>query len=312
MFLFRSSENLLCNLQSSKITCNDIKQEDLYSNITVIVNPDDVSYLKISNSSISSIDRNMFKHFKYLHTLNLENIQLKNILQASFVDLSALMNLLLHDNLLENFNSDIFDPDNVLKSLDLSNNLIANLDNFNISSFSTLKLMNISNNKLHSLPKEILNKLQTEDDFYLIIDNNPWNCDDTDWIEDLDTNLIAAFCKDFTEDDYVQNDAPTADFVDEPMVQNIDSIKETKSNRNAFSYENKCFSYCTLWFIGGVWLGVILGNAFKIKKLICRPNIRCVQERDTQCGKIYFYTIIKLCLHSSSLYPLNKLPTVQR
>ncbi|CAG9854416.1 unnamed protein product [Phyllotreta striolata] len=290
---YRSVNCLLCNMTGSKITCQNVTIGDgPLDNITVIITPLDVVEVNIINSSLPSIANWTFSKFKYLRTLNVRNSRLTGISEGAFSSLDNLQNLYLSDNLLDNIDSNIInETKNLLSRLDLSCNRIKTLENFNASNFPRLKLMNVSNNELEFLPEDLLQKLARNEEFYLIVDNNPWNCSNVNWGKSFDAG--GGLWRDiFCNQSYNKNRRKNTREDEVPFTETSMS-KENNSEIldgdnyciYSCSYTSRCFSYCTLWFVGGIWIGVILGNVCKIRKLMCKPDpvARTQQEQHTQC-----------------------------
>ncbi|KAG5884437.1 hypothetical protein JTB14_024380 [Gonioctena quinquepunctata] len=275
----------LCSSRNAKITCSSMQPEDLYGEMSVVLNPEDVLDLNVSRTFMRQINRTTFGRYRNIHTLNLQNNYINHVEKNAFADLVFLRNLNLRNNLLKSFDSDIFGTFNSLYLLDLSNNVLDDLSGFNISDFPSLMIMNVSNNLLEYLPNTFIEKLEESDSFYLIIDDNPWNCSHPGW--NLNPTLITPFCTERVFDLAVAQEKLK-------LLGNMDSLveefKSLNTNRNNEAPSGKCprnwcFSYCVFWFIAAIWIGIIVGNIGKLKDIVCRTTLK-VGDKKTQYDKV--------------------------
>ncbi|XP_074034464.1 uncharacterized protein [Leptinotarsa decemlineata] len=272
-----------CSMSDLKIKCRFMRYEDLSGKLTVNLEAEDILELNISDTPISHVDRRTFGRYRNIHTLILRNSDIHSIEYNAFADLSFLRNLNLGNNLLENFSSSVFSENNSLYWLDLSNNLLGDLTNFNVSYFPYLMIMNVSNNRLEYLPENIMDKLKEINNFYIITDNNPWNCSHPGWSQNLNPNLIAAFCTRNMFDNriiqeklnYLKNED-----ISYGEHKNFNSSRNEAIRKKCRS-KSWCFSYCVFWFVAAVWMGVILGNVCKLKDIVCRTTLK-MRDKYTQ------------------------------
>lgn len=162
--------------------------------------------------------------------------------------------------------------------LDISNNSLKSLTDFNVKAIPTLLVLNISYNSLEYLPIDIVDKLRFENKFYVIVDNNPWNCSHPEWKQYLTDELTMAFCSDLAT---IKIDSYEAS--DEVDVQQKKFVNSSTSGITR-CIEGKFKEYCPFWIFGAVWVGVILGNVRTLKRLICCPTTITKDDKTTQCG----------------------------
>ncbi|XP_018567353.1 leucine-rich repeat, immunoglobulin-like domain and transmembrane domain-containing protein 2 isoform X2 [Anoplophora glabripennis] len=285
LFPILASAEYDCSASGHSVSCTAIQEDNLYDNLTVALTTNEsneLQELKIENSFISVVKGGMFLNFPNIQVLRLRNTSTQTVEEGAFEDLYNLTKIYLTDNYLQDFNSNTFASNNSIRILDLSHNLLNNLDSFDIELIPFLTIMNISHNKMEYLPEGVLNKLKEENHFYLIIDNNPWNCSHPKWIEQLTEILVEAFCNGKTFDPSEVN-AKEANLVNLQYMNNTKSLTETE-NDNFF-----CIGYslknCLLWAFGGVWVGVILGNMCKLKRMLFTTPRR-YEDKNTQCDTI--------------------------
>lgn len=166
------------------------------------------------------------------------------------------------------------------------------MTDFNIKAIPTLLVLNISNNLLEYLPIDIVDKLRFENKFYIVVDNNTWNCSHPEWKEYLTAELTMAFCSDLTTMKIDSYEAP--DVVDVENKHFVNSSTSCVMHCN----EGKFKEYCPFWIIGAVWVGVILGNVRTLKRLICCPTTVTKDDKTTQCGR---YLILQIFNNISNI-----------
>lgn len=161
--------------------------------------------------------------------------------------------------------------------LDLSNNSLTDMTGFNLDAIPSLTTLNVSDNALEYLPRDFVDKLEETNDFYVIIDNNPWNCSHPEWKDYLSTQLTQAFCSNISSlsDSYKSS---------EVSKQNTNITTDLSSNCAVLMLKNRC----AFWIFGALWVGIILGNISKLKQLLFCPKSQTLKDKATQCGK---YTI---------------------
>lgn len=255
-----------CNAIGTSVSCTALEEDNLFDKLTVELTKDETNALqelRIENSFISVVKSGMFVNFPNVETLRLRNTSTQTIEEGAFEYLTNLKKVYLTDNYLQEFNSNVFPLNNTIRILDLSHNLLNNLDGFDIEMFPILTIMNVSHNRLEYLPESLLNKLKEENNFYLIVDNNPWNCLHSSWTDQLTEILIEAFCTNKTYDPYEMN-------AKEENLTNLQYKNNTKAETETETNFFFCLGYslksCLVWAFGGVWVGVILGNMCKLKR----------------------------------------------
>lgn len=185
---------------------------------------------------------------------------------------------IVNNNNLSTFNLNRFNS-STLVWLDISNNSLTNLSDFNVNAIPSLLVFNISYNLLEYLPLDILDKLRFANKFYVIVDNNPWNCSRSEWKQYLTADLTMAFCYDLTT---MSDSYEASEEVDLAPKQFVNS---SSTSCGTHCTEGKFKEYCSFWIFGAVWLGIILGNVRTLKRLICCPTTVTKDDKTTQCGK---------------------------
>ncbi|XP_072377509.1 uncharacterized protein [Diabrotica undecimpunctata] len=309
-FFSSPSKSSICSINNSKIFCAGMEETDFYSNMIITIAPQDIVDLSITNSSITTLNATMFQNYQYVHTLSITHTKLKYIKKGTFYSLDYLEVLNLSYNCIESFNFRALSSIGNLTLLDLSYNNLESISNFNLKSFNSL-VLNISNNKMTHLEPEIIQKLNVSNYFYLIINNNPWNCSEIRWHKYLSPALLLAFClypqdsekNDEQKDDknfafqaveeYTSSVFPTQEennFVVQFLEENkknitLEKYSTPQNNTINCNYLKNCSSYCIFWCLGGVWIGIILGNICKIKRLIC-SSVNTQDQETQQRSKI--------------------------
>ncbi|XP_050498828.1 leucine-rich repeat, immunoglobulin-like domain and transmembrane domain-containing protein 3 [Diabrotica virgifera virgifera] len=294
------SKSSICSINDSKIFCAGMEETDFYSNMIVTIASQDIVDLSITNSSISGLNSAMFQKYQYVQTLSITHTKLKYIKERTFHSLDNLQVLNLSHNCIDSFNFKALSSIGNLTSLDLSYNKLESIYNFNLNSFNSL-VLNISDNKMTNLEPEFIQKLNMSNDFYIIINNNPWNCSESKWQKYLSPALLLAFClypQDSRENDeqtYYKNAVfqavedntsrvfPTQEennIVVQFLEENTTRIQMPQNNTINCNYLKNCASYCVYWCLGGVWIGIILGNICTIKRLIF--SSANTQDQETQ------------------------------
>lgn len=229
----------------------------------------------IRKSYLPILSRQMFGVFKNVRNLKLEYTTTQEIEGAAFHDLHQLTNLHITNNELTSFKPSVLNSSHLVY-LNISNNLISSLSDFNISTLRSLTVLDISNNSLEFLPKDILDTLNTSTHFFLIIDNNPWNCSHPSWKDNLSSEYIVAFCSN------TSREQKSFDEIEEQhLVEQTNSTRETPQSCS----DNILKDHCPFWIFGALWTGVILGNIRKLKQLVFCPKNIILEEKSTQCGE---------------------------
>lgn len=281
-----------CTMKYLTVSCFGLNYTDLIGNTTAVINKSDMSSLKITEGNIPNITPALLHDFTSIQILHITNSRVSTIESDAFLELtSQCQDLSLRGNALTNFTFENFSPVNKLKIIDLSSNLLEDLSEFNASYFPDLQVFNVSNNLLKYLPIGILNRLNEVEKFYVLIDNNPWDCTDPNWSEHLTDDLIKAFCNENVFDYTPIGLADDQENETEPSIENIietfenhttlknDTLNEDNNSPNCY----KCsFYFCLLWLGGGIWFGIILGNIVKIKRLLCNKTPSYI-DKCTQC-----------------------------
>ncbi|KAL1502058.1 hypothetical protein ABEB36_007261 [Hypothenemus hampei] len=268
-----SANHYECTMFSFEISCTGLNATQLSSkDLKATIYKQDISSLNITQSHIPIIFQGMFQNFENVQSLYVTSSGVSSVEDNAFALLSSsLQYLSLNNNNLTTLNLcqtiSMYDQ---LKVLNLSFNRLKDLSSFNISCFPKLEILNVRDNLLTHLPKDILEFLQEDNDFYIIVDNNPWNCSHSDWSEYMNEKLIDSFC---TNKTYIPYHIP----------YNSNIVPEELKSFSDNCY--KCsFYYCLFWMGGGVWIGIIIGNISIIKKLLCRKRVEYNDEY-TQCER---------------------------
>lgn len=230
--------------------------------------------LTIRDSDFPRITREMFESFKNVHTLILDDTKTEAIEEDTFQDLQKLTNLHITNNYITSFKSNILNSSNLVW-LDISNNSLTSLSDLNISGIPSVTVLNISHNSLEYLPEDIMFKLNSSNRFFVIVDNNPWNCSHPLWKDKLSTEFVRVFCLNTSVD------SSYAEAEEQNIIGNVNSTKEMSSSCSA-SIMNR---HCPFWIFGALWTGVILGNIRKLKQLVFCPTNITSDDKTTQCGR---------------------------
>ncbi|XP_060519612.1 toll-like receptor 7 isoform X2 [Cylas formicarius] len=253
---------------SVELHCTGLESTTISEEIIARVTKTTVSSLNITDSFLPAISQSAFDGFQGVGSIHITSSHVSQIENATFEEFDSLTSLNLSDNFLRDFNVDAFPAKNALLSLDLSNNVLRDFSNFNVSRFPRISVLNLENNLLDRLPLSILDKLQVENEFFLLVDNNPWNCEHEDWVDYLNENMTKAFCgntKTYIPKLRIERQQNEATQTNESQAE--DEFKPDRGNKPNCA---KCsFYFCILWLVGGVWLGIIVGNVGKIKNLLC-------------------------------------------
>ncbi|KAF7266132.1 hypothetical protein GWI33_020502 [Rhynchophorus ferrugineus] len=266
-----------CTMKSFEVTCIRIKPSELAGKVSVILNKTDITRLEIRNSSVPTLTTSMLPEFNNLQYLDITDSLIENIEPDAFKTNVHLKEVNLGDNMLKAFNGDlVLSQNNKLTTLDLSNNQLSDFKWTNISHFTKFKVLNLTNNLLKSLPEGILEKLVETEEFYVIIDGNPWDCNDTTWSDKLDSKMVEAFCLNNTfnyvpklkRDSFIQSVVKSEIYSDKTNLLN-------RINRLDPKYISckKCgYMFSVSLFVCGLWFGIIIGNIGTLKKLCARQK----------------------------------------
>lgn len=248
-----------------------------FANITNILGEIEITDLTLRHSPFPKITRETFQNFQDLHTLILDHTNTDEIKENAFCDLQKLKELHIVNNNLTNFKSNMLNS-SFLVSLDLSSNSLVNLTDFNVLSLPSLIVLNVSDNSLEYLPINILEKIESTNNFYLIAGDNPWNCSHLQWKEYLSPQLKLALCSNIS-------------VLDEGYAEGEE--EEPKLNSNVTEIYPQCSvgifkTHCLSWMFGALWVGIILGNVKKLKQLVFCPRNSTMEDKATQCGNVDF------------------------
>ncbi|KAJ8938994.1 hypothetical protein NQ318_015559 [Aromia moschata] len=268
-----------CHMTGKNVSCTEVEKNTLYKNISVTLSNADsnaVEELEVTNSSIIILEEGTFTNFKSLRTLYLRNTTTRYLAEGVFANLLSLTTIGITDNYLETLSSDAFGPNNSVQFLDVSHNLLSDLSDFDVGWFPSLVVLNVSHNRLEHLPAGVLDRLAEVNDFYAIVDNNPWNCSHPAWAERLTETSVAAFCGDHVYD--------SSEAQSKMRALEESPLNGTEADEEAAGCFWRCaFLTCVWWIIGAVWVGVILGNVCKLKRLLFTQP-RTYVDKNTQCG----------------------------
>lgn len=173
---FRSCATL-CDIQNSAVNCAERDLSEIPNEITANVVPEGVLKLDLSNNPIEAITKDSFKAFTKLEELVLANNGLSSIEDGAFDGLEHMSTLNLSNNRLSQFKSELLKQNPDLTFLILSNNQLESWDNFKLTDLPKLSYLDISKNRFTYLPPEILTILETNEKFTIVVDENPWDCE---------------------------------------------------------------------------------------------------------------------------------------
>lgn len=191
----------------------------------------------------------------------------------------------LSNNRLTSISSELFSSNYIVSALNLSCNLLDTLEEFNVTALNSLKLLDLSNNKLTYLPSFFLQKLDENNDFQLGISENPWNCEDANWAEQLiSMNLSDIFCAILDEPNGVE---ATTDASDSSLPISDEHLSH-RSNSNNLTSEATVDIGCKkseteeksslhiLWaLLPAFLLGMLVGNCNTVYQWLIKKCKRC-------------------------------------
>lgn len=260
-----------CSTNGLQLSCSGITAPQLHKSISATINKTQIYSLDVSGGLLPTIYASTLSNFSALQSFYATDCRLELLQEDAFSDLPLLYDVDLSNNLLSSFNSQPFPKENSLKILNLASNLLEDLSQFDIGHFPKLQVLNLTNNLLQFLPADILQTLQLPNKFYLLADNNPWNCSHPDWSQLLEGKLLQAFCSNQTFDYAPQRGL---------FQERLDGTGPACEAPNCY----KCsFNFCLLWLFCGIWIGIIVGNLPKLRILLCvKPTT--YTDGTTQCG----------------------------
>lgn len=297
-FINIASCNYYCTMKSFEVNCSRMHSQELSSQISVVLNKQDITHLDIRDSDIRTVSEDILRDFNNLQSLDITNSGVEVLENHAFSNCSFLRKVNLKYNKLESFNFEAFEVDNKISLLDLSNNLLKTFENFNVSYFSSLKILNLTNNTLTSLPESLIEKLITTEEFYMLIDDNPWDCNISSWSDSLSSVMLEAFCG--VEDTTYMTETK----IDEVVASTTEAFKvvyegETsgKTLKPMAIVDGKFFGnrklnnacpdcdmigYAILWCLIGIVVGIIVGNVPWMIRMACKKS-KTSKDKDAQC-----------------------------
>lgn len=108
------------------------------------------------NCHFREIERNFFEMFKYLHTLNISNVDLETLQIKTFRDAKQLTTLVASNNHLTEISAHLFVNADNLTLVDFSNNTIQRVDPLAFDGANSLKTLNLSHNFIDQLDSNSL------------------------------------------------------------------------------------------------------------------------------------------------------------
>lgn len=257
----------------------------IIANISV----NDVFSLDLSNNFLQTLAAEdlVLEQYPEVQLFTARSCEMTSIEQDVFPKMPKLTTVDLSNNSLTSLSSDLFSSNAILSALNLSYNLLDTLEEFNVTDIQNLKLLDLSNNNLTYLPSCFLQKLNENNDFQLSISENPWNCEDINWAEQLTLmNLYDIFCPILDEPVVV---ATTTDASDSSLPISDEDLSHRRNSNNASSEANadgNCkepetteqSSLHLLWLILPAFvLGIIVGN--------CKTFYQCIVNNCNTCNR---------------------------
>ncbi|MCG9129139.1 cadherin domain-containing protein [Candidatus Poribacteria bacterium] len=137
--------------------CSDVTEVELAT----------ITWLDLSNQSITSLKSGDFDGMLSLRTLNLDNNELINLPEDIFDDLGSLKYLSLNDNKLTDLPNGIFSNLIALTGLDIFNNDLSSLPNEVFDGLSSITSISLNDNELVSLSNNLFDGLITLSSLFL-------------------------------------------------------------------------------------------------------------------------------------------------
>lgn len=127
---------------------------------TVSLDLSSLTKIDLSNSEISTIQKNIFRNMTELVKINLSNNKLTSVDPELFVGLTKLKEINLSSNFITNIKHSTLHGLNNLRWIWLQNNNIESIDSALFSNLTSLAYIHLDHNKLKTLDKKIFNGLK--------------------------------------------------------------------------------------------------------------------------------------------------------
>ncbi|XP_055299407.1 uncharacterized protein LOC129566982 [Sitodiplosis mosellana] len=159
-----SAENCDQGCRHLNFTCTESDNESkLFSTTSESIKCSNGEYYRsrygaiaFKNCRFREIDRNFFQVFKYLHTLNISDVELETLQIKSFRDAKQLTTLVASNNYLTEISAHLFVNAENLSFVDFSNNTIKSVDLLAFDGANSLKTLNLSHNFIDQLDSNSL------------------------------------------------------------------------------------------------------------------------------------------------------------
>ncbi|CAF1219743.1 unnamed protein product [Adineta ricciae] len=142
--------NAFHNTTVFKLSVLNTEQVQFLSSKPLILNWDEIS---INNGSIINLNP-LIESLSSDYLVKLDFSSSSIVHFPSFVNLSKLMIIDLHDNLIHEIHSNLFSNNNLVSSIDLSSNAIKRIDPNAFIQLDFLSVLNLNNNQLRTLGSE--------------------------------------------------------------------------------------------------------------------------------------------------------------
>lgn len=243
--------------------------------------------MDLSDNHLDTITAGSFRNFSKIEEIVIANGRVSSIENGAFEGLHQLLTLNLTNNNLSELKSKVLKSNSNLQFLILSNNKIESWDNFKVSDLVSLLYLDISGNKFTYLPQDILKLLDDHPTFTIVLDDNPWDCNN----EILKNSNIAKYICETTVDgsaDSVTNQARVeATTVDNSTNDTIGAFQPTSDMPPNVCVVKNRRNLLPIWLALAIVVGIIIGNGDRIYGWV---NAKCGRKH---VARSKYYPIIR-------------------
>lgn len=285
---------MVCDVRNNAVSCTARDLNTVPDKIIANVDPEGILKLDLSNNLIETLPEGSFRAYSKLEEIVIANSELVTIDNGAFNGLEQLLTLNVSHNNLTELKSDIFTSNANLQFLILSDNQLESWDNFKVSDFVNLQYLDISDNRFTYLPTDILTTLEVHPTFTIVLDGNPWDCNN----EALNQSIVAKYICGTPEESGVwkgaevnvsttAEESSATDIIGafnpttESSAANICVVKSTRRN------------LLLIWLALAIIAGILIGNADRIYSWL---HFKCSKTYITTNTSKYIFSHVCLRL----------------